>query len=270
MAIYQGVLTYISGGSSVGGTVRNYDGYGRPINDAVQQIATHGANVTTRQFIEIGGQRLKKVQLTNLHDELLQRSLGSNVAISVTKAGGGYIVKAIKLADGTVDKLGAGTTWGSFIIISLSAAVPIIFLAVLVLIGIAFKITLLAVIAAIPLLLLVWFLWKAGQATVGGGDDLTNVVLTGGGQPVAQQYQAPPPPPVAQPASPDWQITHFVPGFGMRAWEKPDPAAPPVTTLQGGVELCLRQSWGSWARVEGRNGWIGWVEGNLLQPRSAS
>ena len=61
--------------------------------------------------------------------------------------------------------------------------------------------------------------------------------------------------------------THVVPAAGMPAWAAPDPDTQPVATLSGGVELRVVGESGAWARVQGENGWEGWVDGRLLQPR---
>lgn len=61
--------------------------------------------------------------------------------------------------------------------------------------------------------------------------------------------------------------THVVPAAGMPAWAEPDPAAAPVATLAGGVELRVVGETGAWARVVAGNGWEGWVDGRILQRR---
>jgi hypothetical protein len=50
-------------------------------------VATHGANMTHREFIVIGGQRIMNVELSNRHDALLVSSLGQHVRISAFKRG---------------------------------------------------------------------------------------------------------------------------------------------------------------------------------------
>ena len=64
-----------------------------------------------------------------------------------------------------------------------------------------------------------------------------------------------------------FEPTHVVPPDGMPAWGAPDPAAEPIATLAGGVELRVVGESGAWARVVGANGWEGWVDGRLLQSR---
>lgn len=65
----------------------------------------------------------------------------------------------------------------------------------------------------------------------------------------------------------DFVPTHVVPSAGMPAWASPDPAAAPVATLAGGVELRVVGETGAWARVVAANGWEGWVDGRSLSPR---
>ncbi|HUG88001.1 MAG TPA: SH3 domain-containing protein [Actinomycetota bacterium] len=74
---------------------------------------------------------------------------------------------------------------------------------------------------------------------------------------------APPPPPAASTFAP----THKVPEGGMSAWATPDPSAPVAAQLAGGVELQVVEQRGAWAQVMGSNGWTGWVDSRLLQPR---
>lgn len=69
------------------------------------------------------------------------------------------------------------------------------------------------------------------------------------------------------PAAPSFVATHLVPPGGMPAWAQPDPAAEPVATLAGGVELRVVGETGAWARVVAANGWEGWVDGRILLAR---
>ncbi len=64
--------------------------------------------------------------------------------------------------------------------------------------------------------------------------------------------------------SPIWAPTHFVPRGGMAAWDVPDPHRPPSAFLSERVELIVIGQAGAWARVQGVNGWTGWVDGGLL------
>jgi hypothetical protein len=70
MAVYEGVLQKFSGGSSLSG------------------------RWTRREFIDIGDQRVKFVAFSSYHDELLQESLGKEIAISTY--GSGRRRKAVK------------------------------------------------------------------------------------------------------------------------------------------------------------------------------
>jgi len=76
---------------------------------------------------------------------------------------------------------------------------------------------------------------------------------------------AAPPPPPSQAST--FAPTHRVPEGGMNAWGTPDPNAPVAAQLAGGVELQVVEQRGAWAQVMGSNGWTGWVDSRLLQPR---
>lgn len=130
MAVYEGVLNELSGGSSI---------YGSPANNTmtssqqINAIATQGANMTHREFIVIGGQRIMDVQLSNRHDALLVSSLGQQVRISAFKRGKGITVMGVRLADGTVDKMGV---WATVFVQTANIALPTIFMAIVGFIGI--------------------------------------------------------------------------------------------------------------------------------------
>ena len=82
------------------------------------------------------------------------------------------------------------------------------------------------------------------------------------------QPATPQPQPITPPAPPRaaaWTPTHVVPATGMLAWGAPNPALPPVAQLASGVPLVVVEEQGAWARVLASNGWIGWVDGRLLQ-----
>jgi len=66
-----------------------------------------------------------------------------------------------------------------------------------------------------------------------------------------------------------FEATHVVPGGGVQAWAEPDPSQPAVTELADGVELRVLEERGQWARVEGSNGWTGWVDAGRLVARGA-
>jgi hypothetical protein len=66
--------------------------------------ATASEGVTTYEFIEIGGQRVMKVQASNLLDTFIQ--VGDNIAISTEKGlGSPHRVCAVREPDGRVTKM---------------------------------------------------------------------------------------------------------------------------------------------------------------------
>jgi hypothetical protein len=71
----------------------------------------------------------------------------------------------------------------------------------------------------------------------------------------------------ASPMPPPSTATHVVPAAGMAAWATPDPATQVVANLDPGLPLRIVETVGDWARVEAENGWIGWVDRRLLEPR---
>lgn len=131
MAVYEGVLEELSGGSSIHGSPATHD---MSSSEKISAIASQGANMTHREFIVIGGQRIMDVQLSNRHDALLVSSLGQHVKISAFKRGKGITVMGVRLADGTVDKMGV---WATVMVQTASIAVPVVFLAVVGFIGLA-------------------------------------------------------------------------------------------------------------------------------------
>ena len=62
-----------------------------------------------------------------------------------------------------------------------------------------------------------------------------------------------------------WAATHLVPRGGLDAWELPDPSTEPATELGAGTEMQLMDTAGVWAQVRTDNGWIGWVDGRLIE-----
>lgn len=75
-----------------------------------------------------------------------------------------------------------------------------------------------------------------------------------------------PEPVVPEPVVPEPVTSYVAPAEGVRAWQEPDPAQPPIVTLAAGTELRLLEQRGQWAHVEASNGWTGWVDATLLQP----
>jgi hypothetical protein len=57
----------------------------------------------------------------------------------------------------------------------------------------------------------------------------------------------------------------LVPRGGLDAWERPDAEADPVTELGFGTGLQLIDTAGVWAQVRTDNGWMGWVDGRLIE-----
>lgn len=62
-----------------------------------------------------------------------------------------------------------------------------------------------------------------------------------------------------------WRPTHQVPGGGLDAWEEPDPGAPPVASLDPGLEVRVTAREGAWAHVLCSNGWSTWTDGRALE-----
>ena len=63
--------------------------------------------------------------------------------------------------------------------------------------------------------------------------------------------------------------THRVPPEGLPSWAAPDPSGS-STQLGGGLELEVVQRVADWAQVRASNGWVGWVDGRRLVPKSAA
>ena len=63
----------------------------------------------------------------------------------------------------------------------------------------------------------------------------------------------------------DWQATHVVPAAGMAAWSEPDNTGPPITQLEGGVQLRVLSRENGLAEIEAYNGWTAWVESRRLR-----
>lgn len=62
-----------------------------------------------------------------------------------------------------------------------------------------------------------------------------------------------------------WKPSHRVPSAGLPAWERPDPHATSVASLEGGLGVAvLEQRADGWARVSCENGWSCWVDGRRL------
>ena len=59
-------------------------------------------------------------------------------------------------------------------------------------------------------------------------------------------------------------LTRAIPPSGLSVWSKPDPAASPLTNVEGGQQVTVLESRDGWARVEFANGWLGWLDGRAL------
>jgi hypothetical protein len=114
MTVYQGVLEKISGGRTIssegaGGYYTHNVGIERYHKTGVD---TH-AGWTQRQFVDIGGIRIKNVMLTPLHDELLQEAVGEKVALSMTgprpSSGNRHTVLAVRTPKAGIDRTSRST-----------------------------------------------------------------------------------------------------------------------------------------------------------------
>lgn len=63
--------------------------------------------------------------------------------------------------------------------------------------------------------------------------------------------------------------THTVPPAGMASWPRPDPQAAQGPHIGGGLSVQVVERYNDWAKVAFDNGWIAWVDGRLLVPRTA-
>lgn len=150
MAVYEGVLTKLSGG------IKMVSG-----QSAADSFVRH-------EFITIGDQRIKSVRLLAYHDALLQDAIGQRVALSVTEKRGEHLVMALRLPDGTVEKLDRRAFTGPMVVMAIRR---VVYSAILLAIGwLAFLMSsnpiLLLVFGAIAALLLVPFAlsWRGAGA----------------------------------------------------------------------------------------------------------
>jgi hypothetical protein len=118
--------------------------YGMTSSEKISAIASQGANMTHREFMVIGGQRIMDVTLSNRHDALLVSSLGQQVRISAFKRGKGIAVMGVRLADGTIDKMGV---WATVFVQSANIALPVVFLVIVGFISLAINAPIVALIA---------------------------------------------------------------------------------------------------------------------------
>ena len=152
--VFEGVLQELSAGSVINGLPVpssvwvNVDGepvrVGTTSSQVISTAATQGANMTHRQFMIIDGKRIMDVSIPNRHDALLVSSLGQRVRISAFKRGKGFTVVGVRLADGTVDKMGI---WPTVFVQTANIALPVAFLVVVGVIGVFVNNLILALIA---------------------------------------------------------------------------------------------------------------------------
>jgi putative component of membrane protein insertase Oxa1/YidC/SpoIIIJ protein YidD len=62
-----------------------------------------------------------------------------------------------------------------------------------------------------------------------------------------------------------WAPTHVVAGDGLPAWATPDPSGQVIGSLAARTELRVVERVADWARVDGENGWTGWVNAQGLR-----
>jgi hypothetical protein len=89
MAVYRGVLDEISEGkviSSQGTGLSARWGLGGRIIARETGVDAQ-AGFTSREFVDVGGQRIRNVMLAPLHDQLLREAVGQEVALSMTGPG---------------------------------------------------------------------------------------------------------------------------------------------------------------------------------------
>jgi hypothetical protein len=91
MAIYEGVLKTLSGGS--------------------QQVSVDRADhaFVRHEFIEIGDKRIKNVRVLTYHNALLERVIGQTVSLSLYKSSGQSVVVAMRMPDGSVERVDRST-----------------------------------------------------------------------------------------------------------------------------------------------------------------
>ena len=85
MTIYSGVLDRISGGEVISSDPRRvvYTENMGIVHEHRQGVDIQ-AGWIRREFVDIGGVRIKAVMLTRLHDALLEEAVGQHVALSLT------------------------------------------------------------------------------------------------------------------------------------------------------------------------------------------
>ena len=114
MAVFEGILKEMSGGT--------------------QQLSVDRADnaFIRHEYIQIGDQRIKSIRVLAYHNALLEKVIGQQVKLSVYKGGGQYALVAMRLPDGTVERIDRGTVLGPMIMFGIQRIVAA---AVLVVIG---------------------------------------------------------------------------------------------------------------------------------------
>jgi predicted lipid-binding transport protein (Tim44 family) len=64
-----------------------------------------------------------------------------------------------------------------------------------------------------------------------------------------------------------WTPTHVAPADGLHAYAEPDPGAELAGWVEPGVELEVGERRGEWVLVRRADGWSGWADARLVQPR---
>jgi hypothetical protein len=142
-----------------------YEGELKRMSGGTQQLSVDRADhaFIRHEFIEIGDARLKSVRMLTFHNALLEDAIGKNVALSMAKGRGQYMVAALRLPDGTVERVDRGTVLTPAIVFGLQRIGAAAFFVVIALIASALKVPLLALaLAALALWLVVdWALtWR--------------------------------------------------------------------------------------------------------------
>jgi hypothetical protein len=114
VAIFEGILKEMSGGT--------------------QQLSVNRADnaFVRHEYIQVGDQRIKSIRVLSYHNALLEKALGQQVKLSVFKGGGQYALVAMRLPDGTVERVDRGTVIGPMVMFGIQR---IFAAAILVVIG---------------------------------------------------------------------------------------------------------------------------------------
>jgi hypothetical protein len=139
MAVYEGVLETMSQGEvlSSGGT----GGYATDRGVNIARFHTTGVDPQNgwiqRQFVDIGGTRLKNVVVQPYQNALLEEAVGQHIALSVlgppADSGGRHVVVAIRTARAGVDRPSRNVLLGSssWLVVKHCVTAPFLFLILL-------------------------------------------------------------------------------------------------------------------------------------------